>query len=214
MSFDAIKNKYFAISLDDYGTAAFCSFGTLYIDTLDNIKNYVNCYYDKSPEFAKTLYDDIQSYLSGNENIEHDVAFQKKLLINPCLFYGLQSCKSSKCIDWKHINVWNYPYCMRSDGYKNTHIWIKCNNKFLRCIKPQFINLRYAVNDELTDFNHVNWYWGQPCMIYRKNNVTTSRLYIIEKYFSSYEEMKIDYFAFNEDKADYTNFCNDIFADG
>ena len=214
MSFNDIKNKYFAISLNDYGTAAFCSFGTLYFGTLDDITNYIDFYYNKNQEFAQELHKNMKQYLNGDKNVKHNVAFQNKKLITPCLLYGIQSYKNNKQLGWEHINVWNCSYYMQSDGFNNIHIWIKCNDKFFRCFKPQFINLKYTTNDELTSFNSVGMYWGQPYMIYKENNITTSRLYIIEKNFSSYEEMKIDYFNFNEEKADYTNFCNDIFADG
>ena len=112
---------------------------------------------------------------------------------------------SADAMSWTHLNIWGYPYEMKTDEGRVAVYWIEEEGLYKRIILPYFINLRY--ND-----HKVTSSWGNPDVIVIGDNYITLNYGYCDKIFSSKEEMEND--IVNPSQFDFTQFCNEIFGDG
>jgi hypothetical protein len=213
------RKKYYALCLDDYATISFVSSFKHYYGNIEDFDNYFKkCKddetYIKNHSETLTAYD---SFKNGNAAIKHDVAYSSQQLMTRITFYGEACIEINKKISWNHYNIYNCIYSMVADKCTNSYIWIKRGSKYLRCMKPSFVNLRcLAAPDEYIKFN--NNFWGYPNIIttykdFKGNLITEANLYVKDCVFNSKEELMNDMENFTGE-SNYTEFCNDIFGNG
>jgi len=97
---------------------------------------------------------------------------------------------------------------MACDRAKTTHLWLKDEERYFRCIIARFENLTYEGRPFHGSF------WGFPQMIVEEGTATSIRLAVKEKQFAFLEKWQEDMATFKEADINFTEVCNEIFGDG
>lgn len=211
------KSLFYCLTLDDYSCASFCTFEKYYFGSIPQIasliglleadENYTN-------NSLTRLIQTFKEYCSGNTEVTYDVAYKEIPLLQPVFLYGFIkiTTESNKVV---HLNTWELPYYLRWEKLESEHIWLNLGKLYVRCIKTCFTNLQYADVDTDAEYEPIGMGFDFPNMIDIKDGLTTSKLFVIEKYFDNEEELSKDIKKFiNTPDPICTEVFNDIFGDG
>ena len=206
-----MKEKYYAITLEDYSVPAYVSSTKEYFGTLDEITAFINSL--RHDEYHKGLVEAFDKYCEGDINVKHYVAYNNYQLMHPVSLIATFEHELSET-DYDHINIWGCPYYMRFKKAKMKHYWFKLGKDYYRCLKVIFEELQYQSRSG-NWFCQEEGYWGHPYMLTFKPPHTYNNLAVIEKIFCSVEEFNQDGEKFNpEEDYDLTGFFNEIFGNG
>ena len=121
--------------------------------------------------------------MAGDVAVCHDVAFGEKQFLT-----AVNLIKQSEFIfekyEWTHINIWGFPYYMKTDGGKVKELVLQDGEDFVKCAKAEFKNLMYHADPPLDKWDKMTGgFWGFPELIrYDKSrDATISSLFFIEK---------------------------------
>lgn len=214
---DFEENLFYCLTLDDYSTPAFCSFGKDYFGDIAQMASLIN-YLESDKRHADNQTQLIQAfkeYLSGNTEIAHDVAYRNVQLLEPVYVYA-QADSISDFTKLEHLNIWDCIYYMRWKKAKSSHFWLRHQKRYIRCVKTIFYSLQYAVIDADEEYKPIKYSMSFPGMIdFRDDAVVSNRLHVIEKVFENEKELLQDIENFrNTPDPIYTEIFNDIFGDG
>jgi len=207
--------RYYRLLLDDYSSASFASFDKNYYGTLEQI----NAFFEemkkdevvaKRQKYILSIY---KQYLAGNKTISHVVAHRQVPFLVPA---KVLATETSELVNhsWEHLNTWRWPYMIKCDKVKCTHIWFSCYGHYAQCIQAQFLNLQYeSTNGEYKRLGDM--IWGYPGIIAGEKGNLYNTLFVEEKVFKNKKEAMADRTSFitNPDPI-FDNFLNDIFGDG
>ena len=152
-------------------------------------------------------------YKSGNIECEHTVAYSKAKFLTPVRLIAENEMTVDK-YKWKHINIWHCPYYMHAGISHFKQIVLQDDENYIRAIKPQFCELRYAIEEqsESQDKIGVMFCWGVPEMIKYDSRTKKTRLYLYEERYSDKATACRD--LDNAEKINLRSFCDEIFGDG
>lgn len=209
-----MADQIYRILLDDYSCPGFVSALKAYYGTLEHLSSFITAIRNDE-QFADGL-SELSScfdrFLQGEKNITHVVAYKERPFLNRAKRLG-DATSEHKDIEWEHINTWGCPYYMRCDEVKSSHIWLSCTGAYTRAIKAEFVNLQYK--NTLGNYTSPIMYWGFPHQIETDGNKTYSRLFGVEKVFTSKAEALDDMENFKkEGQPDFSVLLEDIFGDG
>lgn len=207
---EKMEKRYFALTMDDYATASFCSRTKDFYGTLSDIAEYIRQLPERSFATTKAA---LQEYLDGNENAAHHVCFCDHKLLTPVEMIKQERFDLAPYA-WDHANIFDCIYKMKADAAAIEQILIKQGNWYIRCARCVFTNLQYMSESPLCKGYQKmpNRFWGLPGMIRMEADRYILRLYVREKYYTRPEEALGD--MGKADKLDLANVCNEIFADG
>ena len=210
------NSQFYCLSLDDHSAISFCSFDKYYFGNIPMIASFIQSL-ESDEQYVKKysqLISAFKEYCNGNIRITHNVAYKKIPLIDPVYVY--EKIKIRNDINKiEHLNTWDCIYYMRWKKAESEHIWLRCKNSYIRCIKAVFTNLEFAVDDIEDDYRKIEFSAGFPKMINFYNETVFNKLYVAEKYFKNEDEMLCDIEKFKEiPNPIYTEIFNDIFGDG
>jgi hypothetical protein len=215
-SLQPTDKELFCLELDDYAVPSFISADKSYFGTLEDIGSLIDALEadDRRRESHARLIQAFKEYVAGNTEVMFNVAYRDvKLLKQVSLIAQENSVVSLN--SYEHFNVWDCIYYMRCDKADSSHIWVRFDDRYARCIRTEFYNLQYAVTDEEKDYEPVDGCMGFPKQTVFEDDRVWNRLYVVEKYFDSEEELRadIDSFKTSPDPV-FTEVFNDIFGDG
>lgn len=210
-----MKEQLYILLLDNCSVPAFMSAEKPYIGTINDIDGFINVIKEDDCicEEFKELIPVYKKYLDGEKNVTHRVACRDVPFLAPLDIFDLQT----KIIDETtsiHKNTWYCDYKIHFDKANTEHIWIFYNEKYYRCIRAKFTNLKYwnQFKSEYVDFD---MFWGYPHQIERDGDKIYNRMFVIEKSFATKEGMMEDIKNFNDNPdVVFTEIINDIFGDG
>lgn len=213
---DFEENLFYCLTLDDYATPSFCSFGKDYFGTLQLITSLIDLL-ETDKKYAENHAQHIQTfkeYCNGNTEVKHGVAYRKIPLLTPVYVYAqANSIVSFNKVE--HLNIWDCIYYMRWKKAESSHIWLRHKNSFVRCIKTKFYKLEYSGVDADDKYRPIKYYMGFPMQIVLEKDIVSNILYTPEKVFDCEEELLKDIENFrNAPDPVYTEIFNDIFGDG
>ena len=138
------NTRFYCLTLDDYATPSFCSFGKDYFGTLPLIASLIESL-EADERYANNhtrLIQAFKEYRNGKTEVTHSVAYRETLLLEPVYIYA-EMKSTTGCNKVKHLNVWDCIYYMRWEKAESDHIWLRHKNSYVRCIKTKFhtINL-------------------------------------------------------------------------
>lgn len=202
---------YYKIELEEYATASFCSFTKSCVGDETSIKKFIE---DGLKITGNSIYfmDMANAYNQYGEGIidtKINIAHQDKVFLTEVKKICIKHTKQSN-INFIHKNIYGYDYYIKADSVNNDILYIESNKKYYRCIKASFRNLQYGIDNK--KYKKLEMIWGHPGVIYFDRDKTKNRIYFIEKEFKNKEELEKD--IRNPSSINYTNFMNDIFADG
>lgn len=212
-----MKNEqFYKITLTDCGIPNFCSGGKDYYGTQEVIEVMIIAIKNNKSigNDVDGLYAALTEFKSGNKNCEHPVEYGRSRFLTSVSLID-KSEYFEKNYKWKHVNIWRYPYYMRTKAAMFRQIVIKDGNDYIRAIKPEFEFLEYALDETFRRSDKVGvMLWGFPEMI-RYNGATkttSSRLYVFEKRYTDKLSACADLNM--KDKIELQSFCDEIFGDG
>ena len=181
-------DPFFCIHLPDYSKPAFCTFTKRYFGTMKEINSFLD------------------SLMIEERKCIGKLSFQ------PVPVLGTRTSNISDYAH-EHKNIWSAPYKVHCDLLKSIHVWVKCDDKFFRCLKTQATNLQFSseLNPNMRPIKKM--FWGFPHVIEYDDPVTFNQLYVIEKDFPSQFEAELDMRKFSSD-VNLSGFLDDIFGDG
>lgn len=201
--------ELYCVTLDDYANPSFVSFSKDYYGTLNQVAEFVDNLKSECPDTMSQIINAFEEYKNGNEKVQIFVAQHYVKFLEKVDFIGEKILENGK-YEWEHLNIYRFPYEMRCDKVIVTLYWIKTKKKYLRIYKAQFTNLQYK-SIATGKWNDCDWAIGFPC-IYMDG---TNSLMISEKAFDTLDEVQADMASLSSvEDVDFTEFCNDIFADG
>lgn len=218
----ADNKNFYALYLDDYALPGFASGQKIYYGTLEDMEHFF-CILSSSSRSSDSYQETIhafQEFKNGNMSAEHTVAYSKHRLLEPVESVIALVQTETDEVTWLHKNIYHYSYFMKADGVQKQHVWLIHNSKFLRCVKASFKNLCCASNVTAKKvYTPIgDTIWGFPGIITEEktsdgNTTISNTLYVVETAFHSKTEFMGDQQSF-DGIGNYTEFCNDIFADG
>ena len=156
----------------------------------------------------------IDDYFCGNNAATHRVAFQTMPVLTTTDL--ISECKLAiPEKEWEHTNTWGFPYIMKCEKAFIHQIIVKHEDKYCRCLRVWFYNLRYKTPG--SEWNKITSWWGHRDLMlnyhlpgggFKLNNV----LYLLDKQYDTVEGA-IDSLT-NPDELSFSSFCDEIFADG
>ena len=201
--------QYYRINLDNYACSGFASHSKAYYGTLPQFQAFMEALEcgEKSKENYGYLTDAFRAFLAGNQAILHHVLYHEEPLLTPVELIEVKRI-SFENFSWEHLNIWQQPYRMKCNRAETTHVWLKDGERYVRCLSAKFEGLKF--NGRPLD----GWFWGFPCMIVETGETTFNRLAVVERVFSTEQECRLDHACFSQEDVNFTEICNDIFADG
>lgn len=178
------------ITMQDYATPAFVTAEKYYFCTVAEYEEYC--------DMASTEGHDIY-----NENTEPAEGLWRRF-------------SYAKPFESRHTNVWGYDYLLKAERAEYEHLWLRCCNKYYRCVKARLTNLSYyAETDGLPGiaFKYSFRPWGPPHIIELEGGVVYNRFYEVEAVFRTYVKASQDMQNFDDDPT-LEAFFDDIFGDG
>lgn len=217
MLFKKMENKQiYRISLTDYACPGFYSGSKDYYGTMEDIVALISAIkFNKSIDYdIDGLVVALEKYQAGEIDCEHNVAYWKTPFLTEVKLIE-QSELFEKSYNWRHVNIWKFPYYMRSKNAIFKQIVVEDGEKYIRAIKPEFEGLEYSLNKDFANSDKIgSMFWGFPEMIKYdvQTHKTFSRLYFIEESYLDAISACDDLHTNN--KIDLHLFCDDIFGDG
>lgn len=181
-------DPFFCIHLPDYSKPAFCTFTKRYFGTMKEINSFLD---SLMTEERKCI---------------------GKLSFHPVPVLGTRSSVLSD-FAFNHENIWGATYKIHCDLLKSVHVWVKCEDRFFRCMKTAATNLQFCSEFDPNLRPIKKMFWGFPHVIECEDPVTFNQLYVIEKEFSSQFDAELDMRKFSSD-VNLSGFLDDIFGDG
>lgn len=210
------NTRFYCLTLDDYATPSFCSFGKDYFGSLPLIASLIESL-EADERYANNhtrLIQAFKEYRNGKTEVTHSVAYRETLLLEPVYIYA-EMKSTTGCNKVKHLNVWDCIYYMRWEKAESDHIWLRHKNSYVRCIKTKFHKLEYSGVDADKEYRAIKYCMGFPMQIVLGEDFLENRLYVTEKVFDNEEELLKDIENFrNAPGPIYTEIFNDIFGDG
>ena len=212
------KSLFYCLTLDDYSCPSFCTFEKYYFGSIPQIASLIGSLEadENTNDSLTRLIQAFKEYCNGNTEVTYEVAYKEIPLLQPVFLYGLIkiTTDSNKV---EHLNAWDLPYYLRWVKAESEHIWLGHGKLYVRCIKTCFTNLQYSDVDTDAEYEPIETGigFGFPNMIDIKDDLTTNKLFVIEKFFDNEEELLKDIRKFtNTPDPIYTEIFNDIFGDG
>ena len=201
-----MNEKIYHIELDDCSTPAYVTLGKDYYGTMNDVEEFISKF---KPGERQDLIEAFREYKQGNSDVEIPVGFWKSKMLEEVKVYGKKQISYGE-YEWKHINIWGFPYYMKCDAMQTSHYWIKDGKKLCRIIKAKFTNLQYK--NAIDEYMKIGLIWGLPHIV---EFGTYNTLMEVEKRFDTVKELRENMSSFNSiSDIDFTSFCNDIFGDG
>lgn len=209
-----MAKQIYQLILDDYSAPAFVSLYKEYYGTLDDISDFIAALRNDE-YFAKhnaELISCFEKFKQGEKNIMLMSAYSKHPFLKRAKKLGEASSEFNN-YKWEHINTWGFPYYMKCDEVKCSHLWLCCTGIYVRVINAIFLNLQYE--NILGEYMNPGMCWGFPHQIETDEEKTYSRLYVVEKTFNDKTETLLDMEKFNKgSKPDFTKLLDDVFGNG
>ncbi len=215
------KTKLYAMILDEYAMASFCSFTKRYYGTLEDIRGFAEACErtNNNADIAKAF----KEYIAGNKDAQYNAAYTNHRFITPVKILPAQwipsNCPEFEFTNykWEHLNIYGCPYNMMADKITVNVAFIQEEKECSCCIKAKFINLSVeSLIDEGRYDKIKNKFWGHPNvfkvdMSDPDNIITEYRFYVSMETAESIEEL-ID--KLKGKPIDFKNIVNDVFGDG
>ena len=206
-------SAFYRLLLDDYSAASFTSFSKNYYGTLTQLEDFFNYLKSDKKTADRDVVKAYERYLAGEKDVTHNVAYRQVPFLTPVEVLGEKS-HTMENFAWEHLNTWRWPYDMRFDRAECRHLWICCEDEYVRCISAKFRNLQYEQFDGKYD-SLGGMIWGYPGQIVGRNGDLHTRLFVDEKFFSSKEDAMKDKENFERvPDPDFSRILDDIFGDG
>ena len=183
-----INYSFFCIHLPDYSKPVFCTFTKRYFGTMKEINSFLD------------------SLMMEERKCIGKLSFQ------PVPVLGTRFSVLSD-FTFAHENTWGATYKVHCDLLKSIHVWVKCGDKFFRCMKTMATNLQFSSEFDPRMRPIKKMFWGFPHVIEYEDPITYNQLYVIEKDFSNQIDAEIDMLRFSSD-VNLSSFLEDIFGDG
>lgn len=208
-------DKMLRLTIDEYATPAFCSSYKYVYGTLEHMTDFVN--YLRGVKKATVLVEAFDKYLAGDKKVKYNVAYSSMQMMHNC---KVLECKEGRQKDFSYdfTNIWGFLYNFRASEVSYKKVMIEYKKEIIIAIMPTFKDL-YIHDDIGGNHSPIHGdFWGFPG-IYdydQENNITRSRLFLVEKAFkkNETESTKSVYEFFNSDNFDLTTCFEEIVGDG
>ena len=210
------KQQYYKLVLDDYATPSFISWYKDFFGTLDEISELIEALKTdrRTRESHQQTIDAFESFLNGNTEAEHIVAYNRQRLLTP-----VEIIKSSdtflQTVIWDHSNVWDCIYRMKTDAVNVQRAIFKTDGSYVIGIKVHFQKLYYQTQklDSPDKWNQLkDGFWGFPKLFDISEDILRYRLYTAMNRYPDLCSAEED-FA-DEDQIDFKQIIDDVFGDG
>lgn len=204
---------YYVLNLWDYSTPAFVSFDKMYVGTETEIRTAIESMKqeNKNDETVVAL----ERYFAGDTTATHNIAYRDIPVLEQCERVASSTLTLGEYF-WEHINVWGFPYYMKCDSAEVKQILVEYKDKYYRCVRVWFKNLRYKSVSENWDLLG-DFYLGPAYLFDVKDEPGEGRtmnnlLYVAEEVYANLEEAEDK--LLSEEHLIFKGFCDDIFGDG
>ncbi len=204
--------EFFAIPFDEYRLPSFCSGCCYFYSTLPMAEEYAQRLVSTGE--LKEYVEALDRYKSGDKSARVGVAYSQYTLMTPVEVLAHNEFTHENAA-WDHYNVWHCVYEMRAEKIKRDVLWLKQGDQYLRAAKYEFDSFGYVdLHDELEPLS-CSSFWGIPLMLYVDGERIISSMYIVERFFETYEQALAD-IASPElcMENDLSAVCGCVFGDG
>lgn len=210
------NQQYYKLVLDDYATPSFISWYKDFFGTLDEISELMEALKadSRTRESHQQTIDAFESFLNGNTEAEHMVAYNRHRLLTP-----VEIIKSSDTflqpVIWDHSNVWKCIYRMKTDAVNVQRAIFKADGSYVIGIRTQFRNLYFQSPDldPPDKWDRLDGgFWGFPKLFDISGGILRYRLYTAMNRYPDLCSAEDD-FA-DADRIDFKRIIDDVFGDG
>ena len=209
------KESYYKLTIEDFSAPSFTSCSKSYYGMLNDISGLLETLSkdDKWKNSFLETQEAFKAFMNGDTEVHHNILYENLKFLEPVNLIGsLTYTENNK--QWKHINAWEQPYYMRFSKAKIQHLWVVCQNEYMRVLKTNITGLQYS-SDKKRWVDIKGGFWGFPHMLEFSEGNVYNRLAVEDKGFETLEAAKADFENFLVlPDTDFTEFCNDIFGDG
>ena len=204
--------QLFALKMLDCATPPYCTFSKTYIGSIQDIECVINRLRD-IPEHMETV-EAFDSYLSGNLQAAHRVAYKKERILRPVKQIAKNEFHLEETI-WEHINIWGFPYKMRFSHADIERAAIIIDGQNVLCCRARMHDLCYEAQNQWYEL--IGGFWGNEWIMKVETQPDShfsvrNDLYIEEDFFDS-TEMMLESLA-DESTINLGEIVNEIFGDG
>lgn len=203
--------EYFLFELDDYALPGFASGSSLFLGTKSDFKNLLR----KSGAEQKRLKDTFKAFCDGKRTITHYVAYGEKRFAYRAKLLCRRKIKLGAYV-YEHINIWGFPYNVKTDETELTVALIKFENRYYTYFRARVINPILLNEQEQCSLELGYNCWGFPGMMKHSVEGDVRSLYnALMVYDASFKHEKEawDYFS-SLKNVDMKYFYNEVFGDG
>ena len=207
------ENRYYQITLEHYGTPAFCSFDKQYAGTMEMLLDFIDALEqdEDASEYEKGIIDAFHRYRQGYHDASAFVAQGERRLI-----HQVSGCevlhKEVAPFDYVHTNVWGFPYYISSEKMTADLVYLRRGNQYMRYVKASFEAPKYGTTKERCNKPLGGSFWGHPGILTADDDLLHNRLMFCDCLFETEANMRDD--IADPSDIDFTEFFSDIFGDG
>lgn len=156
-----------------------------------------------------------KDYWQGNMDATHYIAHREIPLLVPVHLKQSTRLKLAET-EWKHLNVWCFPYKMRAEGILVKQILIEHKQKYYRMIRAWFKNLCYQ--SPAGNWRRVEGaFWGHGCLLDVQHPpggdvLLNNLLYVEQDRFGNRTDAES--MIQEPENVVFDFICDEIFADG
>lgn len=142
------------------------------------------------------------------------VTQQQKEQISKLRANGASFGKIASALGISINTIKSYPYFVWWDHLESIHLWIGCKDKFCRCVRARMKNLKYDTDEDAAMIlSPGEQIWGYPHVLEYRHPFHFSRMYVVEKWFESENELLEDLKNY-DGSIELRGWLDELFGDG
>lgn len=207
------NDRYYLITLEHFGTPAYCSFDKQYAGTMEMLNSFIYTLEQRAEpdSYEQGIADAFHRYQEGYHDASTFIAQGERQLIHPATAYAIQG-KLAEPFFYEHTNVWGFPYFIRADRMESELVYLRRGLKFMRYVKATLDKPLYGTEQEHCDSPLNGNFWGHPGILCYDNSKLSNQVMFCDRFFETEDEMRKDILAPAD--IDFTEFFSDVFGDG
>lgn len=208
-----IEDQFYEITLDDYGSPAYCSFDKQYAGTMDMLVDFFRALetIEEPGAYVSGLMDAFQRYRQGYHDASAYVALGERRLIRPMTVCDILS-KDVTPFFYEHTNVWGFPYYISSEKMHADLVYLRKGEQFMRYVKAAIASPRYGTEEDHCREPIDGFFWGHPKVLALDEGILFNRIMFCDHIYETEDEMRRD--MIEPTDIDFTGFFSDVFGDG
>ena len=207
------EDRFYQITLENYGKPAFCSFDKQYAGTMDMLADFIGSLeqIEDPGEYVKGIIDAFHRYRQGYHDATAFVAQGERRLIHPLSVYAIRN-KEVEPFFYEHTNVWGFPYYISSEKMQADLVYLRRGKQFMRYVKATFEAPKYGTEKSRCNKPLGGSFWGHPEVLTEEKGLLFNRIMFCDQVYDGEEAMRRD--MAEPSDIDFTEFFSDVFGDG